>query len=101
MGNPAGISFGGPSPGEWSGYRWGKITTGGGRSWNNQVPFDINHPGESSMGFGPDDIRFQETCKKKDAELARNMTERQKRMLSALESGKFFKLSRLVEEPRS
>jgi hypothetical protein len=60
--------------------------------------FDPSHPMEMSLGFSRDDIEYTKLLERKDREGVNSMTDRQKRLLGALNSGRLFKLSMLKLE---
>jgi hypothetical protein len=60
--------------------------------------FDPSHPREMSLGFSRYDIEYAKLLERKDREVVNSMTDRQKRLLGALNSGRLFKLSRLKLE---
>lgn len=51
-----------------------------------------------ALGFGREDIEYAKMSERKNAELLRNMTDKQKSMLKSLDDGEIFRLSKLVEE---
>ena len=94
---------------EWTSYGWKNIARaflGGysGGEWRieDEMFFDPTRPKEMSLGFGREDIEYAKMSERKNREIFQKMGERQKRLLSALESGKIFKLSelKLVRETR-
>lgn len=92
------------SPKDWNcgGFRWKDMSRGRMGQWRkeDEMFFDPEHPTEMALGFSREDIEYTKISKKKNKEIINNMSERQKRMLKALESGKIFKLTKLKEENR-
>lgn len=84
---------------EWSSYGFKEMCQGSGLGeWNRQdeAYFDPSRPKEMALGFSREDVEYAKFSEKKNHEIEKNMTERQRRLLKALEKGQLFKLSRLV-----
>ena len=107
---PAGMSrmsFTPAGRNEWNnnGYRWKDMAKGflgrSGGEWNrrDEMFFDPSHPREMALGFSREDIEYAKLSEKKNKEVYQSMSDRQKRLLKALEGGKLFKLSKLKIEP--
>lgn len=84
----------------YGGFRWNHMSSGKIGQWRkeDEMFFDTKHPTEMALGFSREDIEYTKLSEKKNKEIVNNMSERQKRMLKALESGKIFKLTKLKEE---
>jgi hypothetical protein len=51
-----------------------------------------------SLGFSREDIEYAKMSERKNTEIVKNMNNRQKRLLTALQKGRIFRLSRLIPE---
>lgn len=81
------------------GYRWkdsSRMFSPGCGSWNEPTYFDPARPREMSLGFSREDIEYAKLSERKNREVVKNMNDRQKRLLRALEKGMLLRLSKLV-----
>jgi len=83
---------------EWTSYGFGRYGARNLSEWNreDEMYFDPSRPKEMALGFSRDDVEYAKMSERKNRELLSGMSERQKRLLKALEGGKLFKLSKLV-----
>jgi hypothetical protein len=92
------------NPNEWTSYGWKDMSdrflgyTGRKSSWNDEQYFDPSRPKEMSLGFSREDIEYAKLREKKEHEILANVTDKQKKMVDDVLSGKIFKLSKLIEE---